>query len=63
MCRFYFAEVASQVLNRCVTHSPDLKPSDKEFWYKFDYTFLDDTYFDYNPDTFDGMHDSEGKQL
>ena len=55
-------DVAIQVLNRCVTHSPPtVKRYDPNYWYKFDYTFLDDTYFDYDLEKFVEMNESDGR--
>ena len=55
-------EVAAEVFRKC-TKDNGLRPEDKGYMMEFDYSFLDDTYVEYRPETNPHLSPEDSKSL
>ncbi|XP_072178741.1 transient receptor potential cation channel subfamily A member 1-like [Diadema setosum] len=51
----HMPEIAKQVMDRCITHNPEVEPNHPDYWVEFDYELLEDSFSNWEkPDNLDG---------
>ncbi|XP_071487222.1 transient receptor potential cation channel subfamily A member 1-like [Diadema antillarum] len=56
----HMPEIAKQVMDRCITHNPEVEPNHPDYWVEFDYELLEDSFSNWEkPVNLDGEDGNE----